>query len=263
MHFEFKRVIVVLVIYLLLLITVCDSVPPADAAAAVLVDNSIWMFGGSNNSKTCGNTLYSLDLSQPWSITSPNWTDHSGDIQASNTTNVYGRCRTTIALGMDGLTLLAYGGEVNNWDNYFFESPFASYNLCSQMWTDVKVYGPPPLLLARHRATRNADGLIFYSGGYSYQNVTVSDTDTSVYLTGNAAIVTLNTTSGEYRVLPQSLGLFNRHFHTATIIKYVLYRFSRKFTCIFQLFITLSLKKQNVYPWRCSALGHQGRFSRR
>jgi len=54
-----------------------------DGQTAVLIDRTIWVFGGQNEKAVDCNCLNSLDVSQSWPRAAPAWTNHSSDTNSS------------------------------------------------------------------------------------------------------------------------------------------------------------------------------------
>src|SRR4051812_41059521 len=76
--------------------TVCFTPIPVYSAAGRLVKNTIWIFGGEGGN-TYVKSLWSLDVSQPFSLSSPPWTDHSN--AGANQAFLMPRQHTTIETG--------------------------------------------------------------------------------------------------------------------------------------------------------------------
>src|SRR4051812_30267395 len=104
-----SRLLVFLSVIILLLpiTTVCFTPFPVAGAAGKLLNSTIWIFGGYDGNNFL-KTLWSLDVSQSFPLSSPPWTDHSSD--GANQGFVYARDRTTMEIGADDTTLWVYGG---------------------------------------------------------------------------------------------------------------------------------------------------------
>lgn len=162
--------------------TVCFTPVARDSAAAVLVNATIWVFGGcvaSGVDYASSSSLYSLDVSQPWSTSSPPWTDHSSDL--TNTSLVYTRCQSTLELEADNVSLMVFGGQaVNTGEVLTNKSPAVSYNTNTHAWSSVTVSNTAIMIVHALGAVRNSQGEIFYFGGQNDQYTGASSNTTTL-----------------------------------------------------------------------------------
>src|SRR4051812_8066306 len=93
-----RHLALVSTVFLLLpIIATCITPSPVSYAAGKLVNTTIWIFGGIYTDGYTSieyKTLLSLDVSQPFSSSSPPWTDHSSD--GANQAFVYARDGSTM-----------------------------------------------------------------------------------------------------------------------------------------------------------------------
>ncbi|RUO96663.1 hypothetical protein BC936DRAFT_141653 [Jimgerdemannia flammicorona] len=208
------------ILFLQLLHTViCFTPSPRNSVAAVLVNSTIWFFGGCIPGSTAGswvssNSLFSLDVSRSWETSSPPWTDHSSDL--TDPSLVYTRCQSTIQLDADGVTLWVFGGQSDvTSENLTNRSPAVQYNTGAHVWSNVTMPSNPVVLgLHAHNAVRNSQGVIFYFGGQS---------DLTTGFNGslqNDNVIKLSTGPGmvNWNVLPSGNGWNGRYLGTATLV---------------------------------------------
>ncbi|RUP51881.1 hypothetical protein BC936DRAFT_144914 [Jimgerdemannia flammicorona] len=140
--------------------TVCIVPLGRDSAAIALLNNTIWIFGGAVSDNMGGfnasSNLYSLDISQSWSTSSPNWIDHDAD---NNPTIVSSRIRPNMQVGPDGTSLWVYGGITTNTTG---ANLFLRYDTTNHTWSTVTVAGA--IRLEGFSAVKNARGVLFFGG---------------------------------------------------------------------------------------------------
>ncbi|RUP15771.1 hypothetical protein BC936DRAFT_139575 [Jimgerdemannia flammicorona] len=178
----------------------CFTPPPRDSGAAMLVNSTIWFFGGSlqpiGGEKATTNSLFSLDVSRPWSISSPPWTDHSSDL--TDQSLVYTRGKTTLQLDADGVTLWVYGGKSEPRNASLANSnPTVRYDTMAHVWSSVPPSDNPAVLnLHSHSAARDSQGVIFYFGG------TVNNFTGWSSTVENKNVIILSTSTRSWTTLP-------------------------------------------------------------
>ncbi|RUP46400.1 hypothetical protein BC936DRAFT_147004 [Jimgerdemannia flammicorona] len=216
-------ILIHVILFLQLLPTIICFIPSGrNSAAAVLVNSTIWFFGGcvQNSDPTLGgpwvssNSLFSLDVSRSWKTSSPPWTDHSSDL--TNPSLVYTRCQSTLQLGADGVTLWVFGGQTGlKNENLTNRSPAVQYNTATHVWSSVIMPDNPVVVsLHGHSSARNSQGVIFYFGGQS---------DASTGYAGNMRnddVIKLSTDPGmgNWSLPPRNNGQNGRYLSTATLV---------------------------------------------
>lgn len=200
--------------------TLCFSPVGRDAAAALLVNTDIWVFGGCVASTdpqisqvfVSTNSLFSLSVSESWSTSSPLWTDHSNDL--TQPLLVFTRCRSTLQLDADGISLWVFGGQSERYgEDLTDKSPAVRYNIYTHAWSSVTLSNQ--ILLGGLQglsSTQNNQGEIFYFGGQS---------DSSTGYDGfmqNDNVITVSTNTGDWNILPMGYNLHGTRLGTATMV---------------------------------------------
>ncbi|RUP51821.1 hypothetical protein BC936DRAFT_145500 [Jimgerdemannia flammicorona] len=197
-------------LFLLLILaisTVCLIPPGRDSAGIALLNNTIWVFGGAVSDNNGGynpsSSLYSLDISQSWSTSSPNWIGHDADI---NSTIVSGRIRPNMQVGPDGTSLWVYGGQPTNATS---ANLFLCYDTTTHTWSTVAFAGA--IRLQGFNAVKNARGVIFFFGG-------VTDETSLDAWARNDAVFKIDPTMKTWSTTSVANGYPGRVMATATLV---------------------------------------------
>ncbi|RUP46250.1 hypothetical protein BC936DRAFT_147167 [Jimgerdemannia flammicorona] len=103
------------------------STPPRELARALLLNKSIWIYGGLNTANaTARNLLAQLDVSQSWSTDDPPYSDHSADGLGVAPNTLYG----TLFPSADQTSF--YSFDAYGLNNTY---TFAKYDTAAHTWT--------------------------------------------------------------------------------------------------------------------------------
>jgi hypothetical protein len=187
------------------------TLPEIHSAAALLVNATVWIFGGLSNTQAT-NGLFTLDVSVAWPTSSPSFSNFSS--YAQNATSLFPRYASSMALGADGSSLWIYGGTSND-SSVINADQFSVFDTQARSWSDPQqVYpsfnGEPAPSAYAHSAVRNSKGVVYYYGGSPDDSSVAQD---SPYL------MTLDTDKNNLSLeLGSSGSPGNLAWHTATLV---------------------------------------------
>ncbi|RUP43624.1 hypothetical protein BC936DRAFT_136929 [Jimgerdemannia flammicorona] len=105
---------------------------------AILLDKTVWVYGGQTLSAFGTRQLYSLDLFAPFDTNSPPWTDHTPDGAEVAPMAAF----LNLFPSADRKGFFAYQGGANPYNGTI---PFALYNASTRSWTKPTSSGTAPL----------------------------------------------------------------------------------------------------------------------
>lgn len=132
------------------------------ALPSVLVNDTVYFYGGGSNSTLGTNTFISLDLSRPWTTDSPPYTDLTA--QASAQPGMPDTAYEVMFPSADNTSLWIYGGGNSNFLPLTYQ--FAEYSVHNQSWNVQPSYQgtlPPQRREAAVAWTRT--GMVYIWGG--------------------------------------------------------------------------------------------------
>lgn len=186
------------------------TLPEIHSAAALLVNATVWIFGGFSTQPTNG--LYTLDVSVAWPTSSPSFSNFSS--YAQNATFLFPRSASSMALDAVGSSLWIYGGNSND-SSIIYADQFAVFDTQARSWSNPQVtypsfnFGPAPSAYA-HSAVRNSKGVVYYYGGFPDDPTVTQD---------NPYLMTLDTHKNNLSLaLGTSGSQGNLAWHTATLV---------------------------------------------
>ncbi|RUS29622.1 hypothetical protein BC938DRAFT_480440 [Jimgerdemannia flammicorona] len=101
------------------------------AQTAVLIDSTVYVYGGSYLSNMGSKKLYTFDVSLPWTTTTPVWVDHTND---SGNSFAPLTSYQTMWPSNDNKSFYVWGGG-NGFGVNLTESGFAQYHIDTKTWS--------------------------------------------------------------------------------------------------------------------------------
>ncbi|RUS19448.1 hypothetical protein BC937DRAFT_87455 [Endogone sp. FLAS-F59071] len=184
------------------------------ALPSVLVNDTVYLYGGSRNSTIGTNTFISLDLSRSWTTDSPPYTDRTA--QASAQPNMPNTAYGVMFPSADNTSLWIYGGGSSKLAPLTHQ--FAEYSVKNQSWNVQPSYqGTLPPQRREAAVAWTQTGMVYIWGGVAdnYTGIGANNvnffSDMLIFDTRKSFWKSLNPSAINQSVLPMVE-------HTATLL---------------------------------------------
>ncbi|RUS13308.1 hypothetical protein BC937DRAFT_95524 [Endogone sp. FLAS-F59071] len=134
------------------------------ASAGLLMNNVVYVYGGIRGTEGGLTNLYALDVSIPWTIAAPAWTDHSDD---AGTVTLPATAYGSIFPAYDNQSFYIWGGG-NSQDKTILQNGFAQYTPATKQWSlPTAITNMPTQRRKNFFADMKSSGVAYIWGGYA------------------------------------------------------------------------------------------------
>ncbi|RUS16835.1 hypothetical protein BC937DRAFT_90737 [Endogone sp. FLAS-F59071] len=138
------------------------------ASAGLLMNNVVYVYGGTRGAQDGLTNLYALDVSIPWTIAAPAWTDHSGD---AGTVTLPATAYGSIFPAYDNQSFYIWSG-INSLGLTILQNGFAQYTPATRQWSLPTATTNMPTQGRRNFfAEMKSSGVAYIWGGYSNSSI--------------------------------------------------------------------------------------------
>ncbi|RUS18316.1 hypothetical protein BC937DRAFT_88931 [Endogone sp. FLAS-F59071] len=134
---------------------------PQWGQTALLLNNTIYVYGGETLTAVGLTSFFTLDVSIPWNISGPTWADHTSD---AGTVTVPQVAFGTMFRAYDNQSFYIWGGGSTP-NTTLLENGFAQYNFATKQWSLPSSIANMPMQRRSLNAVTSSSGVAYIWGG--------------------------------------------------------------------------------------------------